>query len=464
MTSSRRGHLPAAVAAALIASSLALPAAANGQEVPTCGGQPATIWGSEGDDRGASAIVGTPGDDVIAGLGGNDTIRGLGGDDVICGGNGIDSVLGGPGDDQVYGGAGDDFLSGGPGNDTLWGDDGSDQISGDGGKDRAYGGEGPDVVYGGSGADTLYGEGGNDRLFGGAGRDRLWGGDGDDEASGDDGADRLFGGAGGDYLWGDAYQGEDPGGDLLVGDDGDDLLQGGEGADRLRGGGGYDELWGSECYEIHLPFPHFCRGTPTGRPPAGGAADPGDTLNGGPAFDGCNRGTTFSRCEVERGWRPKAPWHKEAADEWRPVVVQAFEERVAYILGHVEEYPAPPGPGAEVLAQMVEDEIEHAMQIVACESLADPFQVTPFTQQGTTVNGLFQHNMKYWGYRSEKAGVPGASPFDPLSNARVAAWLVADSLQWGWDDPPEDNPRPAWWHWACDEAIVKKGLWEEPAP
>jgi hypothetical protein len=107
------------------------------------------------------------------------------------------------------------------------------------------------------------------------------------------------------------------------------------------------------------------------------------------------------------------------------------------------------------------DEVEHAMQIVACESLGDPFQVTPFYAQHTTVEGLFQHSMLYWEYRSAGAGVPGSSPFDPLANARVAAWLVAESIQTQWNNP--DIERPAWWHWACDEALVGHGVWE-PLP
>jgi Ca2+-binding RTX toxin-like protein len=441
---------------------LALPVAiAAGAEVPMCHGEAATPGVAVTPVDGGYQIVGTAGADVIVGSDGNDVIYGMAGDDLICAGAGDDVVVGGRGDDVVYGEAGDDLILGGPGNDSLLGGEGNDQISGDAGRDVVYGDAGGDVLYGGGGPDTIRGGDGDDKAFGEAGRDRLYGGAGDDELQGGSEDDRLYGEAGNDYLWGDE------GDDTLIGGAGDDLLQGGPGADDLQGRGGFDELWGSECYEIHPPFPHFCRATPSGRPPAGGDADPGDALDGGPAFDACNRGAAEAACETIRWWRPDAPWDKSAAEEWRSYVVQAFEERAAYILEHPEDYPGPPdgGPGYEVLAQDVLDEIEHAMQIVACESLGDPFQVTPFYAQGTTVNGLFQHSMRYWQSRSSAAGIPGASPFDPLANARVAAWLVADSIQRWWDGAPGGNLRPAWYHWACDEAIVRRdpSLWE-PLP
>ncbi|MDX1691469.1 MAG: CapA family protein [Acidimicrobiia bacterium] len=63
----------------------------------SCGGLPATIVGTDGDD----VLVGTPGPDVIAARGGNDVVWGLGGDDVLCGGPGSDLVIGGAGDDVV---------------------------------------------------------------------------------------------------------------------------------------------------------------------------------------------------------------------------------------------------------------------------------------------------------------------------------------------------------------------------
>ena len=45
----------------------------------TCANATPTITGTEGDDTGINALIGTEGADVIFGLGGNDVIQGLGG-------------------------------------------------------------------------------------------------------------------------------------------------------------------------------------------------------------------------------------------------------------------------------------------------------------------------------------------------------------------------------------------------
>ena len=111
----------------LLLVAVAVPALspAHAADAPTCGGRPATIVGTPGQD----VIVGTPGPDVIAALAGDDVVRGGGGDDVMCGGRGRDRLVshrgrdtfhGGPGGDRIearsplpsriLGGAGDDFL------------------------------------------------------------------------------------------------------------------------------------------------------------------------------------------------------------------------------------------------------------------------------------------------------------------------------------------------------------------
>ena len=118
----------------------------GGAEPVQCGGLPADIVGTDGDDN----IAGTSLGEVIHGLAGNDTIDGGGGPDTICGG---------PGDDTILGGDGDDKLLGGPGADDLFGQGGADEIKGNSGKDFLEGGDG------------------KDRLFGHSGRDRLEGGD-----------------------------------------------------------------------------------------------------------------------------------------------------------------------------------------------------------------------------------------------------------------------------------------------
>jgi uncharacterized delta-60 repeat protein len=131
---------------------------------PRCGGRPATVIGTPGDDTLRGTLFGS---DVILGLGGNDTIRGLGAEDVLCGGRGNDVLIGGDESDRLFGG---------PGNDRLFGDLGLDGV--DGG-DFLSGGPGRDTLVGAGGSDTLLGERDNDRLFGDAGLDALDGGDGE---------------------------------------------------------------------------------------------------------------------------------------------------------------------------------------------------------------------------------------------------------------------------------------------
>jgi hypothetical protein len=130
--------------------------------IPQCGGQDATIIGTEDDN----VIIGTDGEDVIVGLGGNDIIYGLDGKDRICGGDG---------DDTIYGGLSVD---------RLWGDVGNDVLRGEGGRDILIGGGGNDTMDGGGGNDTLKGRSGNDTLFGAVGDDELIGNDGLDVCDG----------------------------------------------------------------------------------------------------------------------------------------------------------------------------------------------------------------------------------------------------------------------------------------
>jgi uncharacterized protein len=93
------------------------------EDEPECLGHPATIVGTDGNDR----IEGTPGDDVIVAGGGDDRIDAGSGDDVVCAGDGNDRVDGGDGDDQLLGGRGDDRLDGGDGRDELDGGPGDDR-------------------------------------------------------------------------------------------------------------------------------------------------------------------------------------------------------------------------------------------------------------------------------------------------------------------------------------------------
>jgi Ca2+-binding RTX toxin-like protein len=238
-----------------------------------CRGLPATVVGTDGDDR----LSGTPGDDVIVGGRGDDAIRGLGGDDVLCGDRGTDRLDGGEGDDRVYGGlnglqqpdpdnapdnVGDDLV-GGPGDDLL--DPGWDEKTDGGGgfiPDQlsfaaATAGVRVDLAAGpaagratGDGEDTLV-LGGRIQVVGTPYDDVLVSGDFSDDLIGGAGNDVLRGGKGRDYLQGDV--GDLPGpndvpyDDRVYGGPGGDGIYLGSGADLGRGGSGDDTLvhgWG----------------------------------------------------------------------------------------------------------------------------------------------------------------------------------------------------------------------------
>jgi Ca2+-binding RTX toxin-like protein len=78
-----------------------------------------TIFGTNLDDTGGTALSGTANSDAIAGLDGNDTISGLAGADFLFGGSGNDNINGGDGGDLLVGGQGNDTLTGGNQADTF---------------------------------------------------------------------------------------------------------------------------------------------------------------------------------------------------------------------------------------------------------------------------------------------------------------------------------------------------------
>ena len=155
---------------------------------PTCGGRPATIIGTPGDD----VLIGTASDDVIATRGGRDRISARGGNDTIC--TGVIKTRGGghpapPSDsldraDVIFGGPGNDTILAGNGSDTIRGGGGDDSILAGGGRDTALGGSGNDTIGGGPGRDTLAGGAGNDQFRGGPRKDTCRGGTGTDRAIG----------------------------------------------------------------------------------------------------------------------------------------------------------------------------------------------------------------------------------------------------------------------------------------
>ena len=139
---------------------------------PICGGLPATLIGTAGDDE----LIGTPGPDVILGLQGNDIIRSLGGDDIVCAGQG---------DDTIFGGEGFDIIFGAQGNDTIFSANGfldAERLDIRGA--RMFGGAGDDLIYGSTRWDRMQGGPGDDQLFGYEGRDWIRGGPGADAIDG----------------------------------------------------------------------------------------------------------------------------------------------------------------------------------------------------------------------------------------------------------------------------------------
>jgi Ca2+-binding RTX toxin-like protein len=241
------------IASAVGLSTGAGSAAAAGE---TCGGLPATIVGTPGDDL----LEGTPGADVIVAGAGSDTVTGRGGNDLIC----ADSGDGGPAQpdaDEIDAGSGDDVVFPSDGSDTIDGGDGQDYLDGGEGDDHVAGGDNDDYLVGGAGIDFLSDVSGDDYLEGGGGDDVLQietganyldGGLGDDILRGGTGPDYLDGGPGADFALGlgggdgqDFYDGG-AGPDQLAGSNDAEYLQGGPGADRLMAAGGDDYLDGGD--------------------------------------------------------------------------------------------------------------------------------------------------------------------------------------------------------------------------
>ena len=68
----------------------------------------------------------------------------------------------------------------------------------------------------------------------------------------------------------------------------------------------------------------------------------------------------------------------------------------------------------------------------------------------TFVTGIFQHHPLYWEARTARAGISGASIFDPYAQATVAALLVT-----------EDKNGNRWIpHFHCATILEGLGIWE----
>lgn len=60
------------------------------------------------------------------------------------------------------------------------------------------------------------------------------------------------------------------------------------------------------------------------------------------------------------------------------------------------------------------------VRIARCESGLRPWA---YNQSGAA--GLMQHMSQFWPGRAAALGIPDASVFDPVANARVGAWMLA---------------------------------------
>jgi Ca2+-binding RTX toxin-like protein len=360
-----------------------------------CKGEEATIVGT----RRADVLIGTDGDDVIVARKGADVVFAGEGDDLICTGAGDDIVFAGPGTDLVYVQSGDDYVYGGPGYDRMWGGAGDDLIEGGPGKTMASGNKHNDELWG-----TWCTPPTTMQHF------CRWPDLPSDAPVPDD------------WILGKAPT-------LRTGDYGGAVYALQRTLDDLgHDPGPIDGVYGPLTESAVRSFQSDAgievdgvTGPSTKRALFGDVGDR-KVLKGGHHFDTCNGANRKRGCESHRGLRPGAPWNSEAAEEWRPLIADVFTE------------------------WGLEDEIDHAVAVVACESLADPMITTP-TGSGHYWIGLFQHTDRYWDARTGRAGIDGASPYDPRSNATVAALLVAES---------EDSSRGPWAHFGCGKLL---GFW-----
>ena len=102
-------------------------------------------------------------------------------------------------------------------------------------------------------------------------------------------------------------------------------------------------------------------------------------------------------------------------DRWPPVVEEALE------------------------SYEIESELDDFMRVMHCESRGDPLALNDrvYSNPLDQASGLMQHMPRWWEWRAEQAGYKGASPFNPIANIYVSAWLLALPNIGGWS------------HWEC---------------
>jgi hypothetical protein len=78
-------------------------------------------------------------------------------------------------------------------------------------------------------------------------------------------------------------------------------------------------------------------------------------------------------------------------------------------------------------------DISKFLRVMRCESGGDPAAFNA----SSGASGLMQHLSNYFPWRAKMAGYEGASPFDPIVNINVSAWLLYEHRAGGWQ------------HWVC---------------
>jgi uncharacterized protein YabE (DUF348 family) len=70
---------------------------------------------------------------------------------------------------------------------------------------------------------------------------------------------------------------------------------------------------------------------------------------------------------------------------------------------------------------------EQLLRVAYCES-----RFNPGAYNASGASGLFQFMPRTWAANSERAGYAGASPFDPVASANVAAWMFVRGQAYQW--------------------------------
>tara|TARA_E500000331_G_scaffold64380_1_gene59086 strand:+ start:1380 stop:2081 length:702 start_codon:yes stop_codon:yes gene_type:complete len=115
-----------------------------------------------------------------------------------------------------------------------------------------------------------------------------------------------------------------------------------------------------------------------------------------------------------------APTSPPAAEPYDPGVNETFIPNVERWRNDVVAAIAAYGGPA--------NEVDLFLTIMHRESRGQPDATNPTSGAA----GLMQHMPQYWDQRAISAGYAGASPYDPIANINVSAWLLYQAAGGGW--------------------------------